>query len=513
VGQAKDTFYITSPIYYVNDVPHIGHAYTTVACDVIARYHRLRGEQVFFLTGTDEHGEKVARTAEEKGLTPKEWTDEIVPRWKEVWDRLLISNDDFIRTTEERHERPVQEFVQLLYDRGEVYPGTYRGPYCVSCEEFKVESELLDGSLCPIHGRPVEWLEEENYFFRLSKYQDALLRLYEEHPEFVQPTERRNEVVSFVKGGLQDVSLSRVSFEWGIPVPWDPKQVIYVWIDALQNYITAAGFGHDHARFERIWPADVHMVGKDIIRFHAVIWPAMLMAAGLEVPRTVLAHGWLLVGGEKMSKTKLTGIHPFELVDHFGVDAYRYYFLREVQFGQDGNFSWESMVARYNAELANGVGNLASRVLAMIDSYFDSVVPEPTDRDGAGPLAEAARGALGEGFDRLMLEYRLTEAAAALDRFVREANRYLVEAAPWNLAKDPARRADLADVLYQAAAGLRLWAHRAHPYMPVAAGRLWEQLGIDEPLESVEAPALGFGGLAPGTKVRRGEPLFPRLEG
>jgi methionyl-tRNA synthetase len=490
-------------------VPHIGHAYTTVACDVIARYHRLRGENVFFLTGTDEHGEKVALTAKEHGLDPKAWTDQIVPRWKEVWARLQISYDDFIRTTEERHERPVQEFVQLLYDRGDVYAGTYRGPYCVSCEEFKVESELVDGN-CPIHGTPVEWLEEENYFFRLSKYQEPLLRLYEEHPEFVIPDERRNEVVSFVKSGLQDLSLSRVSFEWGIPVPWDPKHVIYVWIDALQNYITAAGFGSDPDRFRRIWPADVHMVGKDIIRFHAVIWPAMLMAAGLPVPKTILAHGWLLVGGEKMSKTKLTGIHPYELIDHFGVDAYRYYFLREVQFGQDGNFSWESMVARYNAELANGLGNLASRVLAMADSYFEGVVPEPTGEGGR--LVEAA-GVMAKRFDTSMDALDLTGAVTALDEFVREANRYLVEVSPWALAKDPDRRQDLADSLFEALEALRLIALFASPVMPQAADRLWRQLGIPEPLGTQRLPeAAEWGRLEPGTRVNRGESLFPRLD-
>jgi methionyl-tRNA synthetase len=505
----KDTFYVTTPIYYVNDVPHIGHAYTTVACDVIARYHRLKGEQVFFLTGTDEHGEKVMRTAEENGVDPKAWTDRIVPRWKEVWERLGISYDDFIRTTEERHERPVQEFVQLLYDRGEIYKGTYRGPYCVSCEEFKVEGELVDGN-CPIHGRPVEWLEEDNYFFRLSKYQDDLLRLYEERPEFVMPDERRNEVAAFVRGGLQDLSLSRVSFEWGIPVPWDPKHVIYVWIDALQNYITAAGFGRDPGRFERIWPADLHMVGKDIVRFHAVIWPAMLMAAGFEVPRTVLAHGWLLVGGEKMSKTKLTGIHPFELVDHFGVDAYRYYFLREVQFGQDGSFSWESMLARYNAELANGLGNLASRVLAMIESNFEGSVPEPSSRADGGRLAEAA-AVLVERYDRAILSYDLSSAPAALDEFVRVVNRHLVEVAPWKLAGEEGRRQDLADALYASAEALRVIALFATPLMPEAAGRLRTQLGIEGLAETL--PAAGrWGLLEPGTATSRGEALFPRLE-
>jgi len=508
---SKDTYFITTPIYYVNDVPHIGHAYTTVACDVLARYHRLRGEKVFFLTGTDEHGDKVERSAAANGMDPKAWTDSMIPQWKEVWKRLDISFDDFIRTTEERHERPVQEFFQRLYDRGEIYLGTYEGPYCVSCEEFKVESELVDGN-CPIHGRPVEHLSEENYFFPLSKYRQPLLDLYAARPEFIQPEARRNEVVSFVRGGLQDLSISRASLEWGIPIPWDPKHVIYVWVDALQNYITAAGFGNDEARFERTWPVDVHMVGKDIIRFHAVIWPALLMASGLEVPRTVFAHGWLLVGGEKMSKTKLTGIHPFELIDHFGVDAYRYYFQREVSFGSDGSFSWESMVARTNADLANGLGNLASRVLAMIDQYFDGLVPDPGDVP-AGRLVSAA-ATMVEDFERRLAAFELTDAAATVDTFVREANRYLVEVAPWTLAKDPSRRGELARSLYDSAEALRLIALHSWPVMPNAAERLWEQLGMPEPLTSSVLPADGaWGGSAPGTKIRRGESLFPRLEG
>jgi methionyl-tRNA synthetase len=509
----KDTFYITTPIYYVNDVPHIGHAYTTVACDVIARYHRLRGEEVFFLTGTDEHGQKVAQAAEDQGKTPQAWADGIVPRWREVWERLDISNDDFIRTTEDRHVQPVQAFVQRLYERGHVYLGSYEGPYCVSCEEFKIEGELLEGNLCPIHGRPVERIAEENYFFSLSKFQDDLLAFYEENPSFVRPDERRNEVLSFVKGGLQDLSISRTSFSWGIPIPWDTKHVMYVWVDALQNYITAAGFGSDEARFERVWPADVHMVGKDILRFHAVIWPAMLMAAGMEPPRTILAHGWLLVGGEKMSKTKLTGIHPFQLLDHFGVDAYRYYFLREVQFGQDGNFSWESMVARYNAELANGLGNLASRVLAMVGSYFDGEVPAPYRGQPPGSLAGPGR-TLAERFQAHMAGLDLTAAVTDVADFVRVANRRLVEVAPWKLAQDPERRADLAHELWEALEALRLIALLAAPVMPGAAERLWLQLGVPEALSAQRLPeAAAWGLLVPGTKTSKGEALFPRLDG
>ncbi|MBA3551317.1 MAG: methionine--tRNA ligase [Actinobacteria bacterium] len=506
----KDTFYVTTPIYYVNGVPHIGHAYTTVACDVIARYHRLRGEAVFFLTGTDEHSQNVARIAEENGVSPEEWTDRMIPEWKRVWERLQISYDDFIRTSEERHTRAAQEFVKALYERGDVYLGTYEGPYCVSCEEFKVEAELVDGQ-CPIHRRPVEHLSEENYFFRLSKYQDALLRHYEDNPDFVVPEERRNEMLSFIRGGLRDLSVSRKSVTWGIPLPWDPGHVIYVWVDALLNYVTAAGFGLEEGRFRSVWPADVHVMANDIVRFHSVIWPAMLMAAGVPIPRQICVHGYMLVGGEKMSKTRLTGIHPFELVDFFGVDAYRYYFLREITFGRDGSFSWESMLARYNADLANGWGNLASRVLAMVDSYFDGVVPEPGG-DGTGVLSNLG-GELVERFDAHMTTLRLTDAVASLDEFVREANRYLVEVAPWALAKDASRRRELEAVLYEALEGLRLIALLAFPIMPEAAGRLWEQLGIDDRLEDERLPEAGrWGRLQPGTKVRRGDSLFPRLE-
>jgi methionyl-tRNA synthetase len=507
----KDTFYVTTPIYYVNDEPHIGHAYTTVACDVVARYRRLRGEKVFFLTGTDEHGQNVARAAERRGMSPQAWTDQIAPKWKAVWDRLAISNDDFIRTTEDRHERQVQAFVKLLHDRGDVYLGSYEGRYCVSCEEFKSEGEIVDGN-CIIHGRPVEVVSEENYFFRLSAYQDRLLALYEENPDFVRPEVRRNEVVSFVKGGLQDFSMSRTSFRWGVPLPWDGRHITYVWVDALLNYVTAAGFGAEPERFGSTWPADVHMMSKDILRFHAVYWPAMLMSAGLPVPRGIFVHGYLLVGGEKMSKTRLTGIHPFQLTDHFGVDAYRYYFLREVPFGQDGSFSWESMLARYNAELANGLGNLASRVLAMAGSYFDGLVPDPSTRAPSGRLATMGMG-LAMRFDAHVLALELTDAVGAVDEFVREANRHLVEVAPWELAKDEARRQDLADALYESLEALRLIAVLTYPVMPGAAGSLWEQLGVGEPLDEQRLPdAAEWGRLEPGTKTAKGQALFPRLD-
>jgi methionyl-tRNA synthetase len=508
----KDTFYITTPIYYVNDVPHIGHAYTTVAADFVARYHRLRGEKVFFLTGTDEHGQKVARAAEERGVPPQAWADEIVPRWREVWEALDISNDDFIRTTEDRHVKPVQKLVQQLYDQGDVYLGTYEGLYCVACEQFYLEDELIDGK-CPVHGRPVERVEEENYFFRLSAYRDRLLAHYEAHPEFVQPEERRNEVMSFVGGRLQDLSISRTSFTWGVPIPWDSRHVMYVWVDALQNYITAAGFGSDEERFDSLWPADYHFVGKDILRFHAVIWPAVLLAAGLPLPRTVFAHGWLLVGGEKMSKTKLTGIHPSELLKDFGVDGYRYYFLREVPFGQDGSFSWESMAARYNADLANDFGNLASRVLAMLASYFEGLVPEPPAGEGPEQDLIKLAGEVAARFDERVLSTDLSGALASVWEFVGAVNRYLVDIAPWSLAKDADRLDDLRRCLYASAEALRILAILISPVMPKAARILWDDLGVAGHLSEQRVPAaLAWGGLQPGTRTRRGEALFPRLE-
>jgi methionyl-tRNA synthetase len=511
----KDTFYITTPIYYPNDVPHIGHAYDALAADFIARYHRVRGDRVLHLTGVDEHGLKLQRAAEAAGMDPQAWVDSMDPKWREVWGRLDIANDLYIRTTEERHTRAVQKILQDVYDNGreDIYLGTYEGWYCVACEAYYTDDELLPGELCPIHERPVERMSEENYFFRLSAYQDRLLQHYEEHPKAVQPETRRNEVLSVIKGGLQDFSISRTSFRWGVPLPWDPNHICYVWFDALTNYITAAGYGTDLEMYARVWPADIHLIGKDITRFHASYWPAMLMAAGVALPLQVWAHGWLLVGGQKMSKTKATGIHPFELLDHFGVDAYRYYFMREIQFGQDGSFSWESMVERSNADLANGLGNLASRVLAMLGSYFDGQVPEEGDRSIAGDLPDLAAD-VARRYDEEMLDLGLTTALATVWELVGRANQYLVEKEPWKAVRDPDRRAEVASVLYAAAETLRVLAVMIYPIMPSAAGRLWEQLGIDEGLDDQRLPrAARWGQLLPGTKTSKGEALFPRLEG
>ncbi len=510
----RNVFYITTPIYYPNDVPHIGHAYNAVATDFIARYHRLRGERVFHLTGTDEHGLKIQRAAEQAGMTPQEWVDAMEPRWKEVWARLEIAYDDYIRTTESRHEQAVRRLLQAVYDNGreDIYLGTYEGLYCVSCEAYYTEDDLLPGGLCPIHERPVERVTEENYFFRLSAYRDRLLEHYERHPEAVEPETRRNEVLSLLRGGLQDFSVSRTNFRWGIPLPWDPEHVCYVWFDALTNYLTAAGYASDTERFDAMWPADIHLIGKDILRFHAVYWPAMLMAGDVELPKQVWAHGFLTVGGKKMSKTNATGIHPFELLDHFGVDSYRYYFMREIQFGQDGSFSWESMVERHNADLANGLGNLASRVLAMLASYFDGTVPAPGSGGEEADLPTVIEEAV-RRYDELMLEVSPSQAIAALWEIVTRANQYLVEKEPWKAIKDEPRRAEVGAVLYASAETLRILAVLIHPVMPRAAAELWSQLGIDAPLDAQRLPeAARWGALAPGTKTTKGEALFPRLD-
>jgi methionyl-tRNA synthetase len=514
---AGTAYYVTTPIYYVNDAPHIGHAYTTVAGDVLTRWHRQRGEDVWYLTGTDEHGQKVMQAAEAGGVSPQEWTDRLVEgEWKPVLQTIDAANDDFIRTTEQRHSERVRDFWQTLYDNGEVFEGAYEGPYCVACEEFKLPAELLDGEdgakLCPIHHRPVEMLSEKNYFFRLSSYADKLLAFYEANPTFVQPESARNEVLSFVRAGLQDLSITRSTFDWGIPVPWDDSHVLYVWIDALLNYATAAGYGTDPERFERLWPADVHLVGKDILRFHAVIWPAMLMAAGLEPPRQVFANGWLLVGGEKMSKTKLTGIHPSAITDVFGSDAFRYYFLRAIPFGQDGSFSWEDMAARYKAELADQLGNLASRLTSMVGRYRDGVLPAPVDEP---TLADAVRTAV-ETAESAIDILDLQSAILAPMDLVRVVNNYVTDTAPWQVAKDDERAADLDRILYATADALRAVAVLLNPVMPKACALLWSALGADDtlgPLADQRVQDAGAWGLLPaGATVTKTEPLFPRIE-
>lgn len=529
-GTSDKTFYVTTPIYYVNDAPHIGHAYTTTAGDVLTRWHRQRGESVWYLTGTDEHGEKVMRTARANGVSPQEWADRLVESaWKPALATIDAANDDFIRTTEKRHTERVQEFWQRLHDAGQVYKGAYEGPYCVGCEEFKPPGELVDGEgeyagqkVCAIHGRPVETISEENYFFKMSEYTGRLLAHYEAHPEFVQPATARNEVVSFVRQGLQDLSISRSSFDWGIPIPWDEKHVLYVWIDALLNYATAVGLDADSPAeqelFARTWPADVHLVGKDILRFHAVIWPAMLMAAGLPLPKTVFGHGWLLVGGEKMSKSKLTGIAPSRITDHFGSDAFRYYFMRAIPFGQDGSFSWEDMAARYTSELANDYGNLASRVAAMVGRYFGGVLPEATAHGAAEQAVVDALAAAAAAADEKVGALDFQGGLNAVFDFIKLVNGYLTEQEPWKVAKgsDEAARARLATILYTAAESLRAVAVLLNPVMPKSSAALWESLGAQASLGALgdqRVQDAGRWGLLPaGSVVTKGAVLFPRLE-
>jgi methionyl-tRNA synthetase len=512
---SDEVFYLTTPIYYPNDVPHLGHAYTTVAADFVARWHRLQGRGVHFLTGTDEHGQKLLRTAEAAGMPPRAWLDGILPRWTQVWKALDISYDDFIRTTDERHERAVQVFVQALHDRDQIYLGTYEGLYCVGCEAFKLPDELVDGK-CPLHGIEPEVVEESNYFFRLSSFTDPLLDLYQREPPFVMPEARLNEVAGKVRQGLDDLSISRVTFDWGVPIPWDDKHVIYVWVDALLNYITAVGYGTDDAQLERIWPADVHFMGKDILWFHAVIWPAMLMALDLPLPRTVFAHGFLQVGGEKMSKSRLTGISPHDLIATFGSDGYRYYFMREISFGQDGSFSWEGMVARYNSDLANDLGNLASRVLSMIERYLDGKLPEPPDESELSEperdLAETHQKAF-DSMRRAVDELALHEALKSAWVFVRKANAYVEEVTPWALARDPSQRRRLEVVLYRLADSLRLIALMVSPIAPRAAQELWTRLGLRGAVDDRSYPVDGrWGLLESGGRVATGAPLFPRLD-
>lgn len=511
------SFYITTPIFYVNDVPHIGHAYTEVAADVLARWHRQRGEDTWLLTGTDEHGQKILRTATANGVTPKQWADRLVETaWKPLLKTVDILNDDFIRTTDERHEVNAQKFLQHLFDAGHIYTGEYEGFYCVGCEEYKQPGDLVDGAgeytgqqVCAIHSIPVELLHEKNYFFRMSTFTEQLLALYEADPDFIQPESARNEVISFVKQGLSDLSISRSSFDWGIKVPWDESHVVYVWFDALLNYITAAGYGQDDEEFARLWPA-THIVGKDILRFHAVIWPAMLLAAGLPVPTRVFGHGWLLVGGEKMSKSKLTGIAPNQITDTFGSDAFRYYFMRAISFGQDGSFSWEDLSARYQAELANGFGNLASRVIAMVVRYCDGLIPAggtPTDADAAIRDTEIrVTAAAGEAIDRLAPH----ESLAAVWELVDDLNGYITAQEPWALAKNPDDRERLETVLHTVVRGLGTLAVLLSPVTPQATATLWAALGGAGPVQDARIDrAWEWTG---GTHVTPLTALFPRIE-
>jgi methionyl-tRNA synthetase len=496
-------FYATTPIYYVNDAPHIGHAYTTVIGDALCRWHRLLGDDVLFLTGTDEYGLKNQQAAERLGVQPQELADRNSQRFQDAWDLLDIDYDDYIRTTQHRHRVAVQKFLQAVYDNGDIEKDTYEGLYCVSCEAYYTEDELVDGN-CPIHGRPVQRMEETNWFFRLSRYEQRLLDWYESHPDAVIPATRRNEVLGFIRSGLRDISISRSAFDWGVPLPWDPEHVAWVWFDALPNYLTAVGYGDDDpTRFEQWWPADYHLIGKDIVRFHAVYWPAMLMAAGLEPPRCVATHGWLLVKGEKMSKTRLNQIAPAQLVDDFGVDPVRYHFLREVPFGPDGDFSYEGMVSRYNSDLANNLGNLLSRVATVVGSKCGGVGPAAPSDSPLAAVAARVYADVAAAWDRLAP----SDALDATWQLIREANAYLEANEPWKAEPGP----EVEAVLGSAVETLRIVAVLAWPALPTATTEIWRRLGLPGSPGAQRLPAAaGWGGYPGGLPVEKGPPLFPR---
>jgi methionyl-tRNA synthetase len=499
------SYYVTTPIYYVNGEPHLGHAYTTIAADVLARHMRQRGEEVFFLTGTDEHGEPVAQAAEQLGITPRELGDRNAIRFKELAARLGATNDFFIRTTDPEHMAKVAEVVQRIYDNGHVYAGTYEGWYCPRCADFKTEGELEDGNRCPIHKIVLEIEKEDNWFFRLSEFQEPLEKLYADRPEFVTPQNRYNEALAFIKSGLRDLSLSRARLKWGVPVPWDESQVIYVWIDALLNYYTALSYarpGEDLT--DRFWPATVHLIGKDILKFHAVIWPAMLMAADIEVPEKVGIHGYLLLGEHKMSKSLGNVIEPFQVADVYGADALRYYVLREVSFGSDGEVSPEGFETRYTTELANEYGNLASRTLAMIERYRDGVVPSGQPPAKLAADFDGIADAVGAHID----DVQLTAALDEIWRRIKLLNRYVQDEQPWQLAKDDAEADQLDQVLYTLAEGLRVVSVLLHPFMPSSAERLLAALGREE--LGLEGARLGA--VEGGAKVGELGQLFPRVE-